>query len=58
LERGEEMNLKKIIAVILAVSFLLTAAVACEKEGTAEKAGKEIDRAFDSAKEKFNEATK
>ncbi len=31
---------------------------ACEKEGTAEKAGKDIDRALDSAKKKYDEATK
>ena len=51
------MDLKKIIAVILVSSFVLTAAVACEKEGTAEKAGKKIDQTFDSAKQKLNEAT-
>jgi hypothetical protein len=52
------MGLKKIIAAILAAGFLLTVAVACEKEGTAEKAGKKIDRAVDNAKQKLDEATK
>ena len=32
--------------------------VGCEKEGTAEKAGKEVDKAYDSAKDKFKEMTK
>jgi hypothetical protein len=52
------MNMRKIIAIILAAGFLLTMTVACEKEGTAEKAGKQIDRALDSAKQKLDEATK
>ena len=52
------MNLKKILVIGLAISCLLLATVACEKEGTAEKAGKEVDRAFDSAKEKLNDVTK
>lgn len=50
--------MKKIFLICLAISFLMVSAVACEKEGTAEKAGKSVDRAFDSAKEKLNEATK
>jgi hypothetical protein len=54
----EDMELKKIIVIGFAISCLLISAVACEKEGTAEKAGKEIDRALDSAKEKLDEATK
>jgi len=58
IEKGEEMKLKKIIAVILSVSFLMATAVACQKEGTAEKAGKAVDKAFDSAKQKVDEATK
>ena len=52
------MKLQKVIAVILSVSFLMATAVACQKEGTAEKAGKEIDKAFDNAKQKLNEVTK
>ena len=52
------MNLKKILVIGLAISCLLLATVACEKEGTAEKAGKEIDRALDSAKKKLDETTK
>jgi hypothetical protein len=52
------MKLLKILLVGLALSSLLLGTVACEKEGTAEKAGKKVDRAFDSAKEKLNDATK
>jgi len=52
------MYLKKVLVIGVAISSLLIFAVACEKEGTAEKAGKDIDRAFDSAKQKLNEATK
>ena len=57
-EKEKNMELKKILAIGLAVSFLFISAVACEKEGTAEKAGKEVDKAYDSAKQKLNEATK
>ena len=49
--------LKKIFALIAMASFLFLSS-GCEKEGTAEKAGKEVDRAFDSAKQKMNDATK
>ncbi len=52
------MKLLKVLLVGLALSSLLITAVACEKEGTAEKAGKEVDRAFDSAKKKLDDATK
>ena len=50
--------MKKVLVIGLAISCLLISAVACEKEGTAEKAGKEVDRALDSAKQKLDEATK
>jgi hypothetical protein len=52
------MEIKKTLVIGFAISCLLLTVVACEKEGTAEKAGKEIDRAFDSAKQKLNESTK
>lgn len=48
---------KKII--ILCVSALFAfAQIGCEREGTAEKAGKNIDKALDTTKEKINDATK
>ncbi|HEU18390.1 MAG TPA: transport-associated protein [Deltaproteobacteria bacterium] len=40
---------------LLIFSFLT---VACEKEGGAEKAGKKIDKAIESVKEKVDDATK
>ena len=52
------MKLLKIFVIGLALSSLLIATVACEKEGPAEKAGKEVDKAFDSAKQKLNDVTK
>lgn len=44
------------------LSFFLAALTAgmitgCEQEGSAEKAGKQIDQAFDTVKEKVHEAT-
>jgi len=55
---------KKMIMIGALVSLTM-ALVACGEEGTAEKAGKEIDKtgkeinkAFDSVKEKIHEATK
>ncbi len=48
----------KKIVIIGALISLTMALVACSEEGTAEKAGKEIDKTFDSAKEKVHEATK
>ena len=50
--------MKKLLVLGFAVSCMLLFTVACEKEGTAEKAGKEIDRALDSARQKLNETTK
>ena len=52
------MNMKKFLVLGFVLSCLLISAVACEKEGPAEKAGKEVDRAFDSAKKKLNDVTK
>ena len=52
------MEVKKIFVIGFAISCLMISAVACEKEGPAEKAGKEVDRAYDSAKQKLNDATK
>ena len=42
----------------LAVICLLVSAVVCEKERPVEKAGKDVDRAFDDAKQKLNDVTK
>jgi hypothetical protein len=48
---------KKMITVS-ALLFFTLAVAACSDEGTAEKAGKEVDKAFDSVKEKIHDATK
>ena len=52
------MQVKFFLMIGLALSCMLILSVACEKEGTAEKAGKEVDKAFDNAKQKLNESTK
>jgi hypothetical protein len=43
---------------LVALFFLCAAATGCEQEGATEKAGKEVDKAFNSAKDKIHEATK
>lgn len=45
---------KRVVIAMMIVSLALPLA-ACEKEGPAEKAGKEIDQAVDSAKDKAKE---
>jgi hypothetical protein len=57
-KKEKNMKVKNLLMIGLALSCLLISSVACEKEGTAEKAGKEVDKAFDSAKQKLNETTK
>ncbi|MCK5195632.1 MAG: hypothetical protein KAQ71_17600 [Desulfobulbaceae bacterium] len=52
------MSLKQKLLIIVSLSFLVVAVIGCEKEGTAEKAGKEADKAFSAAKDKIHEATK
>ncbi|SEA75494.1 hypothetical protein SAMN05660420_03083 [Desulfuromusa kysingii] len=49
--------MKRCFIVLILMVFVLTVA-GCEKEGTAEKAGKTFDKMLDSAKDKVNEATK
>ena len=48
---------RKILMIVVALS-LTVSVCSCKKEGPAERAGKEIDRAFDNAKDKLDEATK
>ena len=48
----------KKMLVLMALALFITLQTGCEKEGTAEKAGKEVDKAFSTAKEKINDATK
>jgi hypothetical protein len=52
--------MKSLLAKILVLcfsAFLAFTFIGCEKEGPAEKAGKELDQAVESAKEKVEEAT-
>ena len=49
--------LKKMTVVISVLAFCAFGFMGCEKEGPAEKAGKEIDKAFDSAKKEIDKAT-
>ena len=49
---------KKILVILVALSLLYALNVGCEKEGPAEKAGKEVDRALDSAKDNYKKMTK
>jgi hypothetical protein len=52
------MSLQKVFLIGLAITFMIFATAACEKEGSAEKAGKEIDQAMENAKKKLDDATK
>lgn len=52
------MNTKKTLLSLLAASLLTVGLAACQKEGPAEKAGKEIDNAAATAGEKIQEAGK
>lgn len=44
--------MKKMILVV-AVLFLMISVTACEKEGPAEQAGKEVDKTMENLKEKM-----
>jgi len=50
-------RLKTIVLCSILFSFLAMAIIGCEKEGPAEKAGKKMDEAFDSAKKSFKKLT-
>jgi hypothetical protein len=52
------MILKSKALLLFSLLVLALATVACEKEGGAEKAGKQIDKALDTAKDKIHDATK
>ena len=49
--------IKKMMVVFSVFAFCAFGFMGCEKEGPAEKAGKEIDKAFDSAKKEIDKAT-
>lgn len=55
---GYHEKIRGKITYSLPHGFLACGFVGCKKEGTAEKAGKKIDQAIDSAKKQVEEATK
>ena len=52
------MKLRMKMFVLCAIACFAFGIAGCGEKGTAEKAGKEVDKAADSAKEKFEEVTK
>jgi len=50
-------TLKMVLIGCILCSLLGFVTVGCEKEGPAEKAGKKVDEAVDSAKKTFKEMT-
>ncbi len=58
-KRENIMNFLRIKMFILcAIAFIAFGITGCKQEGTAEKAGKEVDKSIESAKEKLEEVTK
>lgn len=57
----KEVVMKKLgkkLLILCLMGFLACGFVGCKKEGEAEKAGKKIDQAINSAKKQVEEATK
>jgi len=52
------MNWKSMTVLLISVFIFSLSTVACEKEGGAEKAGKKIDKAVETLKEKVDDTTK
>ncbi len=52
------MKLRVKIFVLTAVACFAFGIAGCGEKGTAEKAGKDVDKAVDSAKDAIHEATK
>lgn len=52
------MKLKSKAVLVFSLVFFALSMAACGNEGGAEKAGKKIDNAFNTAKEKINDVTK
>jgi len=55
---GSMKFMSKKIIILFVLVMIAFVQIGCEKEGTAEKAGKEVDKAFNTAKDKINDATK
>jgi hypothetical protein len=58
IKEGTMKSLGEKLLVLSLIGFFACGFVGCKKEGTAEKAGKKIDQAIDSAKKQVEEATK
>lgn len=52
------MSFIKKLFMMLVVVFFVAGVYGCKKEGPAERAGKNIDKAMEDVKEKVDEATK
>jgi hypothetical protein len=52
------MKWKSKVVLLFSLVIFAFSTVACQKEGDAEKAGKQIDKALNTTKEKINDATK
>ncbi len=52
------MKLRMKMFVLCAIACFTFGITGCGEKGSAEKAGKEVDKAVDSAKDKFDEVTK
>jgi predicted small lipoprotein YifL len=56
--RENVMKLRIKMIILAAVACFAFAIAGCGEKGTAEKAGKEVDKAAESAKEAIHDATK
>ncbi len=52
--RGVQQKMIRVVASALLVLGGALAGVGCEREGPVEKAGKQVDKAVDAAKDKLN----
>jgi len=52
------MKWKSMAVLLFSLVIFALSTVACEKERGAEKAGKKIDKAVETVKDKINDATK
>jgi hypothetical protein len=57
-ERRFKMSLFKKLFMIVVIVLLVAGIYGCKKEGPAERAGKDIDKAMEDTKEKLDDVTK
>jgi hypothetical protein len=58
LKQGVIVLLLKKVIMLMATILLVAGLFGCEKEGPAEKAGKQIDKVFEDVKDKAEDASK